>query len=148
MPGEGRIDVGRLLLGGLVAGLVMNLSEFVLHAIVLAEEGTRLAVDWRERGLDVTAGASTLLLWLVGITFLLGLLAVWTYVAIRPRFGPGPRTALVAALAVWAMSYLYAGVYVHAGIVVYPPRLTWVPVAWSLVELPVATVLGAWIYRE
>jgi hypothetical protein len=46
------------------------------------------------------------------------------------------------------MSYLYAGVYVHAGVVIIPAKLTWVPVAWSLIEVPVATLVGAWLYKE
>ena len=33
------------------------------------------------------------------VDFILGILTVWVYAAIRPRFGPGPRTALTAALA-------------------------------------------------
>ena len=82
------------------------------------------------------------------ITFALGVLAVWSYAAMRPRFGPGPQTAVLAGLAVWAMSYLYAGVYVHAGVVILPAKLTWLPVVWSLVEVPVATLAGAWLYKE
>ncbi|HEY7699138.1 MAG TPA: hypothetical protein VIE88_12025 [Vicinamibacteria bacterium] len=143
----GKINMGRVLLGGLVAGLVMNVSETVLHAGVLAADGAKLIEEWGRLGLKAEMRPS-LLVWLVGITFVLGILAVWTYAAIRPRYGAGPKTALCAGLAVWAMSYLYAGVYVHAGIVVVPPKLTWVPVAWSLVEVPLATLLGAWLYRE
>jgi hypothetical protein len=142
------MKLGSVFLGGLVAGLVMNVSQFVLHAVVLAEEGARLVERWRDIGVLTDSPSPVLLVWLIGITFVLGVLAVWTYAAIRPRFGPGPRTALIAGLAVWAISYLYAAVYVHAGIVIYAPRLTWLPVAWSLVELPVATVIGAWFYRE
>ncbi|MGH9318425.1 MAG: hypothetical protein ACRD3V_00825 [Vicinamibacteria bacterium] len=143
----GKINSGRVILGGLVAGLVMNVSEAVLHAVVLAEDGAKLLEDWKALGLNVEM-APTLLLWLIGITFVLGILAVWTYAAIRPRFGAGPSTAICAGLAVWAMSYLYAGVYVHAGIVIVPTKLTWLPVVWGLVEIPVATLLGAWLYRE
>jgi len=143
----GKIHTGRVILGGLLAGLVMNVSEAFLHAVVLAKDGAKLLDDWRQRGLELDVGPS-LLVWLIGVTFVLGLLAVWTYAAIRPRFGAGPKTALCAGLAVWAMSYLYAGVYLHAGIVVVPPKLTWLPVAWGLVEIPAATLLGAWIYRE
>jgi hypothetical protein len=143
----GKINTGRVILGGLVAGLVMNASEAFLHAGVLAADGAKLLEDWKRLGLEMDIRPS-LLFWLIGITFLLGILAVWTYAAIRPRFGPGPRTALYAGLAVWAMSYLYAGVYIDAGIVVYPAKLTWLPVAWGLVEIPLATLLGAWVYRE
>jgi len=143
----GKINMGRVIIGGLVAGLVMNVSEAVLHAGVLAADGAKLLEDWKRLGLELDIRPS-LLFWLIGITFVLGILAVWTYAAIRPRFGAGPKTALCAGLAVWAMSYLYAGVYVDAGIVVMPPKLTWLPVAWGLVEIPVATLLGAWVYRE
>ena len=143
----GSIRWGKVVAGGLVAGLVMNVSQFVLHGIVLARDATSLLEEWNRLGLHVEPNPA-LLMWLVGITFFLGVLAVWTYAAIRPRFGVGPGTALVAGLAVWAMSYLYAGVYVHAGVVILPPKLTWLPVAWSLVEVPLATLAGAWLYRE
>jgi hypothetical protein len=143
----GKMNVGGVILGGLAAGLVMNVSEAILHAGVLAADGAKLLEEWKRLGLEPDVRPS-LLFWLVGITFVLGILAVWTYAAIRPRFGAGPRTALYAGLAVWAMSYLYAAVYVDAGILVWPAKLTWLPVAWGLVEIPVATLLGAWIYRE
>jgi len=143
----GQINWGRVIGGGLLAGLVMNISEFVLHTVVLRADGEKLMEDWNKLGLKI-APDPMMLTWLIVITFVLGVLAVWTYAAIRPRFGPGPKTAICAGLAVWAMSYLYAGVYVYAGIVILPLKLTWVPVAWGLVETPVATLAGAWLYKE
>ncbi|MGH9818299.1 MAG: hypothetical protein ACRD5F_11975 [Candidatus Acidiferrales bacterium] len=145
----GRINWGRVILGGLVAGLIMNVSEFVLHAIVLGEEGRQLIQEWNRLGLYASAEADpAMLTWLIALTFVLGVLAVWTYAAIRPRYGAGPKTALCAGMAVWAMSYFYAGVYVYAGIGVVPQRLVWIPVIWGLVEMPIATLAGAWLYRE
>jgi hypothetical protein len=143
----GKINVGRVIGAGLLAGLIMNVSQFVLHAVVLARDGAKLMEDWKKLGLNIEPDPM-LLLWLVALTFGLGVMALWTYAAIRPRFGPGPRTAVVAGLAVWALSYFYAGVYVYAGVVVIPMKLTWLPVAWSLVEVPVATLVGAWLYKE
>lgn len=143
----GQINLARVVGGGLLAGLLMNISEFVLHAVVLRPEGERLLEEWKALGI---AGdpEPVLLLWLVLATFGLGLLAVWTYAAVRPRLGPGPGTAVCVGLLVWALSYLYAGVYVHAGVTVYPAKLTWLPVVWSLIEVPVATLAGSWLYRE
>ena len=143
----GQINMGRVIGGGLLAGLVMNISEFVLHAVVLRADGEQLMADWDKMGIHVAPDPKMLGI-LVGITFVLGILAVWTYAAIRPRFGPGPKTALCAGLAVWALSYFYAGVYVYAGIVIMPMKLTWLPVAWSLFEVPIATMVGAWLYKE
>ena len=143
----GKINWGRVIGGGLLAGLVMNISQFVLHAIVLRADGEQLMADWNKMGMKVEQDPKMLGI-LVALTFALGVLAVWTYAAIRPRFGPGPKTALCAGLAVWAMSYFYAGVYVYAGIVIMPTSLTWCPVLWSLIEVPIATMAGAWLYKE
>jgi len=90
----GKMNVGRVILGGLVAGLVMNASEAFLHAGVLGADGTKLLEDWKQRGVDLDVRPS-LVFWLIGITFVLGILAIWTYAAIRPRFGAGPKTALL-----------------------------------------------------
>lgn len=143
----GKINMGRVILGGLLAGLVMNISEYVLHARVLGEEGEKLRKDWETLGL-VGSQEPKMVAWLIVATFALGITAVWLYAAIRPRFGAGPGTAVFAGLAVWAMSYLYAAVYVYAGLIIYPAKLTWLPAAWALVETPLATVAGAWLYKE
>ena len=142
-----KIQMGRVVVGGVLAGLIMNVSEFLLHGVVLAGDGQKLMDDWNQRGLSIQPDPM-MLVWLVLITFALGFLAVWTYAAIRPRFGPGPKTAICAGLAVWAMSYLYAGVYVYAGIVILPAKLAWFPVVWGLIEVPLATLAGAWLYKE
>ncbi len=143
----GQINWGRVIGGGLLAGLVMNISQFVLHAVVLRADGEQLMAEWNKLGLKIEEDPILLTI-LMAVTFLLGILAVWTYAGIRPRFGAGPKTALCAGLAVWAMSYFYAGVYVHAGIVVVPMKLVWCPVLWSLIEVPIATMAGAWLYKE
>ena len=105
----GQISWGRVIGGGLMAGVVMNISQFVLHGVVLRAQGEALMNEWNKLGIKI-APDPTLLTILIAVTFLLGILAIWTYAAIRPRFGPGPKTALIAGLAVWAMSYFYAGV--------------------------------------
>ena len=34
----GRINMGRVIVGGLLAGLIINISEFVLNGVVFAED--------------------------------------------------------------------------------------------------------------
>ena len=143
----GQMNWGRIIGGGLLAGLVMNISEFVLHAVVLKEDGQQLMSQWNRMGFNITEDPKMIGI-LMAVTFLLGVLAMWTYAAIRPRFGPGPKTAIIAGLLVWAMSYFYAGVYVYAGMVIMPTKLVWCPVAWSFFEVPIATMVGGWMYKE
>ena len=140
-----RINWGRVLLGGFVAGLVMNASEAALHGGVLGGDATELL---KRFGLPETPQAWQLPA-LVAMTFVLGVASVWLYAAIRPRFGPGATTALAAGLAVWVIAHLWSGVYLGAGFAgLITPRLAWLPVVWGLVEAPLGTLAGAWLYRE
>ena len=141
----GTINWGRVLLGGLAAGLVMNVGEGALHGGIL---GADAAQQLKAFGL-----AETMQPWqlpaLVAVTFVLGIASVWLYAAIRPRYGAGPKTAVCAGLAVWVLSHVWSGVYLGAGYASFvTPRLALLPVAWGLIEAPLGTLVGAWLYRE
>ena len=65
---------------------------------------------------------------MIAMTSALGIAAVWLYAAIRPRYGAGPRTAVIAGLAVWVMADLWSGIYLGMGFMgLITPRLAFVP---------------------
>jgi hypothetical protein len=139
------MNFSRILLGGLVAGLIMNGSEAALHAGILGDE---TALLYERFGIGIPGTAANLIL-LILTTFVLGLVAVWLYAAMRPRYGAGPRTALLAGATVWLLSHLWSGVYLGAGYSgIITPKLAWIPVAWGLLEAPLATMAGAAFYKE
>src|SRR5262245_41141796 len=89
---------GRVVVGGLLAGVVINVVEYVTNGIVLKEAWGR-ALQALGKPADLSAGAIVIFnVW----GFLLGIAAVWIYAAIRPRYGAGPGTAIRAGLAAWA----------------------------------------------
>ena len=139
----GNINWGRVLLGGLLAGLVMNVVEFFLHAVILEE-------DWRATmaalGKPVEPAGGGVWIFVV-VAFLTGLLAVWLYAGIRPGFGPGPKTAVCAGLTVWALAYLIPALG-NIPMDVYPNKLMFTATGVGLIEVPLATVIGAWLYKE
>jgi hypothetical protein len=138
----GRINVGRLIVGGVAGGIVINISEFLLNQVVLmADRTTALA-----RMNLPPAGGSAIPIFIV-LGFIGGIAAVWLYAAIRPRFGPGPRTALVAGLLFWLVGYFWSGVAMYA-LRMYPARMTAVALCWELVESIMATLIGASLYAE
>jgi hypothetical protein len=122
------INWGRVIGGGLIAGLLMNIGEAVLHGVVLAADVTSLY-----ESLNRTPSAQALsLTLLVAVTFVLGIMAVWLYAAIRPRYGAGATTAAYAGLAIWVGAHLFSGVYLCAGFPnLITPGLAWLPVAWG-----------------
>ena len=139
----GNINWGRVILGGLLAGVVINAVEFTLHAVILDP-------DWKAAmaalGQPTQEDPADMMIY-VGLGFLIGILAVCYYAAIRPRFGAGPKTAAWAGYGVWLLAYLVPTIgMVPSGL--FPNRLLWLPVAVALVELPLATVVGAWLYKE
>ena len=81
----------------------------------------------------------------IGLT---GFLTVWIYAAIRPRFGPGPATAVRSAVAVWTAAPLLTTVHmIYDGFGFTASLLLTLAVA----VLPVfvfAGLVGAWVYRE
>ena len=139
------MNSGRILLGGLIAGLIMNGSEAALHAGILGDE-TGLLYEKFRIGIPDTVGNLVILIF---ATFVLGIVAVWLYAAMRPRYGAGPRTALIAGGTVWLLSHLWSGAYLGAGYMgIITTRLAWVPVFWGLLEAPLATMAGAAFYKE
>ncbi|MBI4519687.1 MAG: hypothetical protein HY701_02525 [Gemmatimonadetes bacterium] len=74
-------------------------------------------------------------------------MAVWLYAAIRPRFGAGTATAILAGVVLWALECFFPNI-VMAAFSVLSGRLFWLATIIPLVELPLATLAGAWVYRE
>ena len=140
-----KMNLPRILAGGLLAGLVMNVGEGVLHAVILANESQLL---YENLHVPLPEAASNIS-FLVAATFLLGISAVWVYAAIRPRFGAGPRTAVIAGLLVWGLAHVWSGFYLSNGYAgIMPANLAWLPVLWGLFEAPLATLAGAALYKE
>jgi hypothetical protein len=143
----GRIAWGRVILGGIVAGVLFNAFEFLLH-------GRMLGVAWHSAMLalgktpeEIAASQATSMLILLLWAFLACLFGVWLYAAIRPRFGAGPKTALLAAIATWfGVTLLPAMVTVAFDL--YPSGLVTAWVTGELVGLVVSIIIGAWFYRE
>ncbi len=91
----GKINWTRVLIGGLIAGVVGNVFMFAVWGPLV---GRSLSVALLALGhpMQETAGANVLM---VVVMFLSGILVIWFYAAIRPRYGAGPRTAALAGVA-------------------------------------------------
>ena len=137
-----RINMARVILGGLVAGLVLNAGEVVLHMVVIAED---MEAAVQARNLPPVGGQAIGIF--VALSFVLGIATVWLYAAIRPRFGPGVSTALCAGSTAWFLAYVYPTVGMMA-MGMFPAGVMTTALVWGLVEMLLAAVAGAWLYQE
>ena len=131
----------RVVLGGIVAAVIVNVGEGLLGLLLKRDYEAAI----RALGIRMEPNLATLLP--IAWSFVVGILAIWLYAAIRPRYGPGLRTAVRAGLALWAFSTVTFSIAM-ASLRIFPARLMAIATAWSLPEVVVAVVAGAAIYRE
>ncbi|RMF58171.1 MAG: hypothetical protein D6748_09500 [Calditrichaeota bacterium] len=137
----GKINLKRVVLGGLLAGLILNITESVLNIWVVGEQWKQVLEKY---GMGESPGT---LVWYYIWGFLTGILIVWIYAAIRPRFGPGPKTAILAGEVVW-VSMWFLGFLGYGISGLFPMDLVFITIIWGFVELAIAGLAGAWLYKE
>ena len=138
-----QINVGGVLKGGLAAAVIMTVSEVILNVPVA---GAQMEAELAARNLPPADGGAQIAVF-VALTALLGFITVSVYAAIRPRLGPGPKTAMAAGLMVWSSSYLYSAITAGA-IGLHSMGLVVLIIVWSLVEMLVASAVGGYLYNE
>lgn len=139
------LNTRRVIIGGLVAGIVIILlnilAQFVLVDSVQQEMSAGLPGSADTMTMSVAATAAGIVM-----KFIIGVILVWLYAAVRPRFGAGPRTAFYVAVCVWILGAIFFSDFLLLGMMS----------AFSYVILEVmqflsflaATLVGAWIYTE
>jgi hypothetical protein len=123
----------------------MNAIDFISN-VVVADTGLRASLDRVNPILWATMNGPGRLPAYVAIDFLFGALLVWLYAAIRPRFGPGPRTALRAAAFAWGLYMATELLFVLMGL--FSMRFFVLNAALSAVNYAASSLAGARIYRE
>jgi len=127
----------------LAAGLVCNIFDGVLNAVVLAD---RWSAVQQAMGHPTQFSVSQVILFNV-LGFATGILGVWLYSAVRPRFGAGPATAILTGLLVWALFNAIPNLFIIATAVL-PTDLMGITIGVGILEYPLAILAGAALYKE
>ncbi len=138
------INTGKVIAGGLVAGLVANAIDFVTNTYILAGDWQAFAAahNMDPAAMTSPAVAGT---W-IAIDFLFGILLVCTYAAIRPRFGAGAQTAVYAGLLVYLAPTLVLFGFTMMGLMTMAMFVKGSIAA--IVSTLAASVAGASMYKE
>ena len=138
----GKINWKGVILGGLVAGVLLNVVDWLVYGMWLAKDMAAAM-----QALGKSGSMDNLIPLFVTLDFVYGIGVLWVYAAIRPRFGASAQTALIAGFAVWFFIALLHGVG-EAPMGLLPQRLYVLGAVVALVQYPVAAALGAYFYKE
>ncbi len=139
----GKINIGRVVLGGIVAGIVLDLLGYLV-------DGVLLAPAWNS-GMKALGHADLSMMQIMEFNLLglaTGIAMIWIYASIRPRFGAGVKTAVYAGMAVWVVGILIPNASFMCVTGLFSHHLTASTTAGALVEAVVAAIAGAALYRE
>jgi hypothetical protein len=139
-----KINWGRLMLGGLIAAIIMFVTDGFLHERIVN-------ADWRAvydglRTAEPEEHATSLAYFAI-FELGRGFISMLLYATMRTHFGPGPKTAVLAGIAGWvAFSLTGPAQFIPLG---FFSNALWLKVgAFHLVTSIVATLAGAFLYKD
>ncbi len=138
------INYGRVVFGGVVGGVVANIGDFVVNNMLMADDMVRMA-QRLNLNQALMASPAVGMTWVI-VDFVYVTLIVWTYAAIRPRFGAGPGTAARAGIVLWAAVCSVLFGFQAMGVFSQDSFLK--SAALSLVTTVLASLAGSWTYKE
>lgn len=139
------INTGKVITGGLVAGLVLNVIDFLANTFILGES-MKMELDVINPSLWAAMNDPKNIAYFVAIDFILGILLVWLYAAMRPRFGAGPGTAMRAGVYSWTVATLMWMFFYFMGMFSMGSFMLGSVVA--LVNFVAAAMVGGKLYSE
>jgi hypothetical protein len=138
------INRKRLYLGGLVGGVVWNIWSMFVYRMIGGARYTAM----QDAGLFLKQPRypGFFVQWVV-LLFIMSILLAHLYAWVRPRLGPGPRTALKVGI----VAGFFAGFPSNFGAATWSPIDRIFPLGWMLemwVGSILATLVAGAIYKE
>lgn len=139
-----RINWARLVVGGLIATVILFLTDGLFHERVVAADW---AAVYHNLGIAEPKHSAVGVLYFAVFDLGRGLISIYLYALMRSCCGPGPKTAALAGVVAWiAFSVTGPAQFIPLGF--YSNEL-WVKVAaFQLVTSIVAAIAGAALYRD
>jgi hypothetical protein len=139
----GTINLGRVILGGIVAGIVGNILGYLVDGVILAPQWAAAM-----QALGKTDFTTNQIIGFNVSGLVSGVFGVWLYAAMRPRYGAGPKTAILAGLALWVAGTLLPNATFMGIVGLFPQNLAVMTTLAGVVVSAVAILAGASLYKE
>jgi hypothetical protein len=139
-----RIRTSRLLLAGLATLLAFFMIELLWEGLSVVLFGDQLATLRISGGIPHWSLREQILN--LAIALFNCFMMIWLYASLRPMFGVGPRTALIASAFVFAFVFAFDINYANLGFIPY--RLGLIYAVDLIIELPLSLIVGAQVYES
>ena len=139
-----RINWLRLIIGGIIAAIIVFLTDGVFHEHVVN-------ADWKalhdNLGIPEVKHSGLGVLYFAVFELGRGLVGMFLYVMMRAHFRPGPKTAALAGVVAWiAFSVTGPAQFIPLG---FFSNALWIKVAaFQLVTSILAAIAGASVYKD
>ena len=139
------INIGKVIVGGLAAGVVMNVIDYATNMYIL---GDLLKADMDRLNPAIWANMNDMsrMPFFIAADFVFGIMLVWLYAAIRPRFGAGAGTAMKAGAFMWLFGTVFSGYLTEAGM--FSKHFLLYSACIGLVNFLLAAWVGGMLYKE
>ena len=136
------IKFGRVILGGLLAGLIINAGEYLLNVVLLGREWDSLMTSLNR---PVVGGMGIVMFNIA--TFLFAIAMVLLYTKLRPQFQSWKKSAFKAAFFAWFFAYVIGFGWSYI-MTIFTAQIYFTTLIWSLFEVSLASLAGAWVYKR
>ena len=109
------VNIQKVIVGGIAAGVVIGAIDFVVNGILLAEQN-QAAIDALGPDIAANTEGGAFIAFNVVSLLLFGILIAWTYALLRPRYGAGAKTATMAAIQIWCLVMLISAGLTFTGL--------------------------------
>jgi hypothetical protein len=138
-----KIKVGRLLLAGFATLIVFILLEVIVEGFffnALFSVGKWGLPQYSPPRWGIANQVLN-----ISLALLNSIMMIWLYAALRPMFGVGPKTALIASG--FAFAFIFSLGINFANLGFYPIQPALIELFAELIELPLALLAGAYVYE-
>ncbi len=140
-----KINVSRVMLGGVVGGVVINIITGIANACVLNADFQNWAAGMGNH-LHHPSQPIQMCFWVL-MCLIDGIVGVWIYAGLRRCYDAGPKTALLAGFLVWIVGRLCVAFDMFA-LGVFPWQFLMGQSLLGLIAILSGVLLGAWTYKE
>jgi len=137
------MNAKRILVGGLVAGVVLNILEIISSSLFLGDRYMQL----QDKGVFLIEPRYPFMAFWIIMMFLVGIALAWLYAVARPRLGASPKTAVLVGLIVGLVTFVPAN-FVQASWSAMGRFVPMIWMVWGIVEFVVGTLVAGALYKE